>query len=420
MSCFTRPGDQPGTDNLILSDCSWRRNRRLLHQQLNQKAADHWQPIQEHESRIFIRDIGQSPHRFYPDHARRFSASTIMRIAYNHRVHDYFDPLVQRVNDSVKKAALAVNPGAYLVDFFPAMLWLPDWLAAWKKDGKSWHKEELSLFKDEVKYVLQQTKDGNERKCFVNFMVDDSAGKDMTLDAQAYAAGSLFGAGSETTASAIGVVMLVLMSFPEVQKKAQEEVDREVGRDRLPKFSDLPHLPYIRALVKETFRWRPVAAGGFSHRLVADDVYKGYHIPKGSIIVPNHWALHRDPSIYPEPEAFKPERFLGADGKTEVNTPLSRESGHHTFGFGRRVCPGQHVATRSVQICTAALAWSYNLSKPIDDDGKVIEPDLMAFSGGASSGPLPFKCTFTPRSNDSLSIVESETAEYEAFWKGQM
>lgn len=262
---------------------------------------------------------------------------------------------------------------------------IPDFLAPWKAKGKSWHKEELNLFKDEVKYVLEQTKNGNKRKCFVNYMVDDSAGQGMTLDAQAYAPGSLFGAGSETTSSAIGVVMLCLMAFPDVQRKAQEEVDREVGRDRLPKFEDLAHLPYIKALVKETFRWRPVAAGGFAHRCVVDDVYKGYRIPKASIIVPNHWALHRDPTIYPDPEAFRPERFLTADGKTEVNTTLSRETGHHTFGFGRRICPGQHVATRSVQICAASLAWAYTLSKPTDEKGQVIEPDLMAFSGGASS-----------------------------------
>ncbi|CAO1638006.1 unnamed protein product [Sympodiomycopsis kandeliae] len=301
-----------------------------------------------------------------------------MRIAYNHRVHDYFDPLVQRVNESVKKAALAVNPGAYLVDFFPWMKVLPTMIARWKADGRSWHQEELDLFKQEVEFVIKHNNEGNHRKCFVNHMMEDASGKAMTRDAQAYAAGSLFGAGSETTSSAIGVVMLVFMSFPDVQKKAQEEVDRQVGRERMPAFADMPHLPYIQAVVDETFRWRPVAAGGFAHRVVSHDAYRGYCVPKGSIIIPNHWALHRDPTIYKDPEKFDPERFLSPQ-------VVAKEERHHTFGFGRRICPGQHVATRSVQICAAVLAWSFNLTKAKDSDGKIIEPDLLAFSGGASS-----------------------------------
>lgn len=77
--------------------------------------------------------------------------------------------------------------------------------------------------------------------------------------------------------------------FPEVQKKAQEEIDRVVGRDRLPNSSDRPNLPYIDATVKEVLRWHPVAPMGLPHTSTADDVCEGYFIPKDSMVFPNVW-----------------------------------------------------------------------------------------------------------------------------------
>ena len=74
--------------------------------------------------------------------------------------------------------------------------------------------------------------------------------------------------------------------FPDVQKRAQAELDRVVGRHRLPEFEDLEHLPYIRATVMETVRWMPVVPAGVPHRSIMDDEYKGFHIPKGTAIVP--------------------------------------------------------------------------------------------------------------------------------------
>jgi cytochrome P450 len=80
-----------------------------------------------------------------------------------------------------------------------------------------------------------------------------------------------------------------MVAFPDVQKKAQAELDKVVGRGKLPTFADYGHLPYIRALVKETLRWKPVAPLGVSHRLIQDDTYEGYHIPKGTIVISNIW-----------------------------------------------------------------------------------------------------------------------------------
>lgn len=80
--------------------------------------------------------------------------------------------------------------------------------------------------------------------------------------------------------------------FPEVQKKAQEELDRVVGKDHLPSFSDETSLPYCSAVVKELWRWRPVAPVAIPRETDTEDVYKGMRIPASSVIIPNAWLVH--------------------------------------------------------------------------------------------------------------------------------
>lgn len=115
----------------------------------------------------------------------------------------------------------------------------------------------------------------------------------------------------------------------EVLRRAQEELDSVIGRDRMPDFVDEDSLPYCNAVVRETMRWRSVIAGGLAHMTTEDDVYDGYIIPKGTTVLANHWALHHDPAIYPEPMSFKPERFI-RNGKV-VGTQWS-DIGHHGVG----------------------------------------------------------------------------------------
>jgi len=119
---------------------------------------------------------------------------------------------------------------------------------------------------------------------------------------------------------------------PKVMKKAQDELDRVVGKGELPDFSHTGDLPYIDALVKEVLRWGSTSPLAVPTRAMQDDVYRGYLIPAGAIMVQNVWAICRDPSVYPDPEVFNPDRFL-KDGK--IN-PLVFDPGDRVFGTGRR------------------------------------------------------------------------------------
>ncbi|KAL6241779.1 hypothetical protein RBB50_011312 [Rhinocladiella similis] len=144
----------------------------------------------------------------------------------------------------------------------------------------------------------------------------------------------------------------------------QEEADDVVGKDRLPDFDDIPQLPTVRAVAKETLRWRPVTAGGVPHELIKDDVYGGLFFRAGTSLHADQWAIHRDPELYPDPEAFNPERWLSPQYST-YREPLDKFpnlQNHSAFGFGRRICPGKNIADNSLHILIARMAWATHIS----------------------------------------------------------
>lgn len=184
-------------------------------------------------------------------------------------------------------------------------------------------------------------------------------------------------AGAETTSAVMSWWMLAMVTYPEVQQRAQAELDAVVGRTRAPVFADFQHLPYIRAMVKEALRWRPVDPVGLPHRLTEDDWYNGMFIPKGSIIMANVWHLNRDPDIYGADAAhFNPARFLDKKGEIAPGPTETKEEGHVTYGFGRRVCVGKHVANNSLFIDIAMVLWACTIKPGKDEHGNKIPIDV--------------------------------------------
>jgi hypothetical protein len=144
-------------------------------------------------------------------------------------------------------------------------------------------------------------------------------------------------AASDTTVSSIHSCLLALVLNPSVQTRAQAELDAVIGLPisdtfRLPTFSDRPNLPYIDAIVKESLRWLTVVATGVPHATTEKDVYRGWRIPKGSIMIANAWAMLHDPKTYADPFSFRPERFLPSEGQEPEPEPGISGA----FGFGRR------------------------------------------------------------------------------------
>jgi len=172
---------------------------------------------------------------------------------------------------------------------------------------------------------------------------------------------------------------LAMLAYPETQSRAQAELDAVVGRARPPSFADYPNLPYVRAMVKEALRWRPVAPLAGPHRCTKDDWYEGTFIPEGTICLPNLWYMNRDPEIFGENAAqFDPARHLDVNGDI-AHGPSDTKEEHISYGFGRRKCVGQHVANNSLFIDIAVLLWATKIERKKDASGQLIPLDLDGF-----------------------------------------
>jgi len=163
---------------------------------------------------------------------------------------------------------------------------------------------------------------------------------------------------------------------PDIQKKAQKEIDQLLGGERLPTLSDMDDLPYVYAMLKEIYRWHTPLPISIPKSLREDDVYKGYYLPKGAIVMENVWAIFQDPAVYPEPHVFNPERFL-KDGKLD---PSVRDPEDRVFGSSRRICPGKYFANRALFLRFATILATFNIKPGTNDKGEV-ETEIKMHEG---------------------------------------
>ncbi|KAL6623512.1 hypothetical protein ACP70R_033391 [Stipagrostis hirtigluma subsp. patula] len=176
---------------------------------------------------------------------------------------------------------------------------------------------------------------------------------------------NLLTAGTDTSALTTEWAMAQLLTHPEAMRKVRAEVDAAVGTDRLVEESDIANLPYLQCVVKETLRLRPVAPVIPAHEAMEDCAVGGFHVRRGTMILVNAWAIHRDPNFWEALEEFRPERFLDNAGMvTAVTAPML------PFGLGRRRCPGDGLAMRLVSLTLAALVqcfqWDVGEGRPVD------------------------------------------------------
>nr|UTS77785.1 cytochrome P450 867E38 [Ginkgo biloba] len=197
----------------------------------------------------------------------------------------------------------------------------------------------------------------------------------------------MISAGTDTSATTIEWALSSLLKQPHILKRAQEELDTHVGRDRVVEESDLPKLEYVQAIVKETLRLYPPGPLLIAHEAMEPCTVGGYHIPVGTMVMVNVWAIHRDPSVWDKPLEFWPERFL-------LNREIDVKGQHFEFipfGSGRRGCPGINLALRVVQFALATLLHSF--------DWKSVEDDIDMNEGIGVTMPkaVPLEAFPTPR-----------------------
>ncbi|CDO70543.1 hypothetical protein BN946_scf184573.g11 [Trametes cinnabarina] len=354
----------------------WRRSRRAFHEHFNASVIVRYRAVQLEAMGRFLRRLLESPEAF-ERHIKHFIASSTIRLAYGVDVDKEEDtPYLEIATAAVATFAATFVPGKYLVETFPALRFLPSWMpgAQFKRDGQAW--------KPRVRR-LQETP---WNACM-----------------------------SDMLFTTLMTFFLAMASYPEIQTRAQAELDAVVGTNRLPHFDDAGAAPYVVALMKECTRWRVVIPFGILHRSTEEDVYRGRRIPKGTIVVPNQWcvvpfsralaekgwltntgcarrAFTREERYYPDPEEFRPERYL----KEGTCDPGVLDPGDIIFGADTEAlhccsptspvsaCPGRDFAQAELFVVMASVLHAFTI-RPARDAHGVPIPLESAMSDGALS-----------------------------------
>lgn len=395
---------------------TWRNIRKMVHLLLNLNVAPSYVPYQMLENQQMLNDLLDTPDDFLK-HIGRYSNALTTSMVFGWRTPTYEDKNIQQLFDGFAEFAEINQTGtAALIDFFAVLRRLPDWILSTQKKAKDLHKAERKFYLGHWLRAKQEVEDGTIKHCFCVGMAEAQK-KGGFSDAQAaYISGTLLEAGSDTTSSTLYAFMQAMLLYPEVQRYAQQEIDKIVGDSRLPTMEDQPNLPIATMVMKETLRWCPTTIlGAVPHATSNDDTYKGYFIPKGTGVMNNVWAINNNPKRAPNPRKFDPMRYKDdhLNLYDSASNPDGTKRDQFTFGAGRRICPGMHVAERSLFLGISRILWAFNVSPAEGADGQPIIPDQEKLTQGFVCMPEPFEAKIRPRSQQRAEIVRREWKQAE-------
>ncbi|KAH9912858.1 cytochrome P450 [Epithele typhae] len=358
----------------------WRANRKLFSQFFNPTGIVKYRDAQRAVAHELLQRLLADPSTEHRDRQVEFSISSmLLRIVYGIYASEE-DQAILAVDAGVRGTREVILAGGFIIDYFPVLQHLPSSFVPVQRKFAKWRGAlERMTTLPFAQFMSQEIKP----ECVLNDMlavVDKGAKAD--LEAQGLArdvAAVVFSAGVDTTASTMKSFFLAMVLYPEVQKKAQAELDAVVGPTRLPDFSDRPSLVYINAIIREMYRWMPVPPIAVPHLTTEDEEFGGHFIPKGTLLVPNVWAALHDPEAYERPDDFVPER----------------------------ICPGMYFAEAVFFINIAMILHTFNITPPLDETGHEIKI-IPRMGDGIVSIPEDSRCALKCRSAQAEALIMAE------------
>lgn len=398
----------------VQNDETHRLYRKYAYKQLGSKAAvARYHAMQEASTGRALWRIKQNGGRDLAHDLKTQTGGLILKVLYDYTIdQNQADPLVALNDSALDQLSQAIVPGRWLVDVLPILAHVPEWFpgAGFQTTARLWKKNLLKTVDVPYNFAKKREIENSTEMSFVARAVNqakaDNGGAELTKEQERaikYTAVSLNIGGQDTSALTTEAMYLAMSMFPEVQRKAQEEIDRIVGRERLPTADDRDNLPYINAVIEEAIRWHPIAPLGLPHASDREDTINAYRIPKGSILVPNVWWFLHDPAVYHEPEAFIPDRYMA---------PFNEPSPMNVaFGFGRRVCPGRVLAKASLFLTFAQTLAVFDIRPRLDSSGKEFT-NIHTILPGMVGKLGPFEVTVKPRSEAHGVLVEQHVRKF--------
>ncbi|KAJ3995888.1 cytochrome P450 1 [Lentinula boryana] len=383
---------------------AWRRDKKLFLQNFREATIDRFYPYQYKEVHKFLCNLSTSPHEFM-QHTMGLSQSLIFSSIYGLDIHPN-DPLAHMAVETLAIMGKAMTIGFFpTIELFPWLRYFPSWFpgCGFKRVAAQCSEKIETLNTVPFDMAIDNQKKGLGTSIIAELAIQNEGNTEMMEAIKRMGIASYLAA-SDTTMSSIGSFLLSMTLHPDIQRKGQEEIDRVIGQKRLPTFEDRPSLPYVEAIYQEVMRLHPPIPAGVSHTSTKDDFYRGFHIPKGCVVIPNIWAMNRDEELYSDPDKFMPERHLDSPTGpfTSINNIIA-------FGFGRRVCAGRYMADNTVWLAVASVLATLTLGKAKDEKGTEIDVP-GEYTTGMFRHPKPYQASITPRNQNAKKLIFATTS----------
>ncbi|KAI5115931.1 hypothetical protein M0805_002081 [Coniferiporia weirii] len=396
----------------------FRTQRRLMQQYFNSQAVVAFRPYQIEEIKTLLKNLLGSPENFV-HHINRMSTATLVMATYGHKVESDDDEYTRLAVDAASRASAAGVPGATLVDLVPFLRHMPFWIpgAGSRKAVAKMREVTDDMLNVPYNDVKRLRSAGKAVPSLMSRMLDEYEAKrsedpDHVVNMK-NVSGIIHAAGVDTSETALVTFFLMMTCYPDVAERAQAEIDTVLGSEHLPTLDDRPRLPYVECILKEVLRINPPLPLGIPHQSMKEDTYQDKTIPAGTLILPNVWQMARDERYFKDPAEFNPDRFLekvlahkSPDGAVHaLNVFSADEPASLVFGFGRRLCPGRFFVDASLWMVVSNVLAAFNI-KPCVDTITGKETKLpIEFTSGATSHPIPFKCSIVPRSEKHTTLI---------------
>lgn len=370
----------------------WRLHRRLHASLLSIKASKSYESLQELTSGKLMHEFLSS--NKYCDIFYKYTSSVMYTLAYgsgkNDSVHDdnSHHRRLHQINEMATFILQNASQGTILLDIFPFLDKLsPRLCMDWRERARELHHRTKNVYIECANTALE-SKDSWNWSFEAHTQRKKGSQTELTWVETCYSIGELYVAGIHTTKMVLERFVEICLQNPEVVNKAQAELDSVIGPERLPSFSDKDSCPYINAFISELLRRHPISPFGVPHMVTQDDEYMGYRIPTDTIIVANQMGMNMDETIFDNPGNFDPDRYMR-------NADLPHPA---TFGFGRRQCPGHHIARANLFIVISRILWGYNIKSEKADTDYMFAASLE-------------KAIFHVRSDDHIKTIENTVVE---------
>ncbi|CAE6507461.1 unnamed protein product [Rhizoctonia solani] len=385
----------------------WRHHRRMINKWLNVREATQFYKLHENQARVLLQRLMGVSAESHPFQSVRdeffFSmASSIFQVTYGYTPQEKNDSFLQAAHEAIDHGTEAVMVTNFYVNMIPALNLFPEWFpgAGWKRVIREWRKQKEYAQGAPYQWTQDQVKAGTNEPSILSTLLQDhklisGLSREERDDRLKQLGFILYSGATDTTATLLVSFVAAMVLNPNVQTQAQQEIDSKLGSGVLPNISDRERLPYVNRLILELLRWRPVVPIAIPHQCFQDDVYRGYDIKKGTIVIGNIWAISRNKQVYKDPETFNPDRFL------DPNVPPVP-----VFGWGRRICPGIHFGEASLFITVVSLLATFTFSKKRDSNGNYIEPVIEDAPNSLVLGLKPFEFELAPRTEAHRRVID--------------